>query len=346
MRVNLYGPINTLGYGYACLNVLKELVRHYEISLFLIGQPQLTTIEDKDLVQHCISNQANFDYMAPCLKIWHQFDMALNAGKGIFFGWPIFELDSFKSNERNHLQSCDRLIVCSDWAKNITNCIDRPCDVVPLGVDTSIFYPQQTKNQDNCVFFNCGKWEIRKGHDILLEAFQKAFPRGEKCQLWMMCDNPFLTEQETNEWENFYQKDDRVKILHRVNTHKELAQIMNLATCGVFPSRAEGWNLELLEMMALGKLCIATDYSGPTEYTNEDNCLLLNVEDMEPAYDGKWFHGEGNWASIKIESLVELMRYVYERWKKGNIYNKNGVETAQEYTWKNTANKLASVLNV
>ena len=51
--------------------------------------------------------------------------------------------------------------------------------------------------------------------------------------------------------------------------------------CGVFPARAEGWNLELLEMMSCNKPVIATNYSAHTEFCDDKNCMLIDIEDME-----------------------------------------------------------------
>ena len=83
----------------------------------------------------------------------------------------------------------------------------------------------------------------------------------------------------------------KVKFLDRVGSHKEVADIIRMCDCGVFPSRAEGWNLDLLEMMSCGKQVIATNYSAHTEFCNEENCMLVETTEMVDAEDGKWFRG-------------------------------------------------------
>ena len=96
----------------------------------------------------------------------------------------------------NHLNSCDEIIVASNWAADVVkgqikNSI--PVHVVPLGVDMGIFNDANFVSTNKCVFFNCGKWEKRKGHDVLLEAFKIAFPSEDDVELWMMTNNPFIT---------------------------------------------------------------------------------------------------------------------------------------------------------
>jgi glycosyltransferase involved in cell wall biosynthesis len=103
----------------------------------------------------------------------------------------------------------------------------------------------------------------------------------------------------------------------------------------VFPSRAEGWNLEALEMMSVGRPVIITNYSAHTEFCNNKNSSLIDVNDTEAAYDGIWFDGNvGDWATIDVDVLGSLMLSSY---KEGPIFNQHGVNTANNFTWRNAA---------
>ena len=125
---------------------------------------------------------------------------------------------------------------------------------------------------------------------------------------------------------------------------------MRQADCGVFPSRAEGWNLEAIEMLACGKELIATDYSAHTEFCTDENSRLIQIEEKETAYDGIWFHGQGSWAAInplQVEQLVEHMRAVHKKKQEtGKIYNENGVETAKKFNWKKTADVILENIEI
>jgi len=229
--------------------------------------------------------------------------------------------------------------------------------VAPLGVDTSIFNNSQkvVRNFSKCVFLNCGKWEKRKGHDLLLEMFRKAFPTELDVELWMMPSNPFLEQRPDlvklkDEWERYYKSDSRVRIIDRVSTHQEVAEIMRATDCGIFPSRAEGWNLELLEMMALGKNVIATNYSAHTEFCNDQNSSLIEITDFETAFDGVFFDGSsGEWASLvgkPFDQAVQHMRHFYEKWSnEEHTYNMPGVETAETLSWSNTVDNIQKAMN-
>lgn len=359
MKLNLLSPINTLGYGYTGLNIARALINNgVEVSLFPIGQPQVYTQEDADLVKQCMENAIFFDHKSPCIKIWHQHDMAQFVGKGEHIGFPIFELDTFNKTEKHHLSSVDRLFVCSEWAKDVLynhkNWTSPKVDVVPLGVDTSIFKPSNVSTSSNTIFFNCGKWEVRKGHPELIRAFISAFEPTDKVQLWLMCDNPFNSEEENAQWYSLFNttkhyENGLIKLIPRVATHHQVYNIMSQTDCGVFPSRAEGWNLEAIEMLACGKHIIITDYSAHTQFCCNQNAKLIPIKETELAFDNKWFFGQGSWAKLEnneIDVMIEHMREIH-RMKQNNelTINKFGVGTGNRFSWENSAKGIIECLN-
>jgi len=353
--INIMAPINQFGYGLTGINIIKSLSKITDVALCPIGQPQVSTQEDAEAVSQAISLSKMPDFSAPCIKIWHQFDMAQFFGKGLRIGFPIFELDEFNPLEKHHLSSLDKILVCSQWAKEIIlNGIDvdeSNVHVVPLGVDTNIFRPTPpTQRIDKTIFFNCGKWEVRKGHDILSTAFNQAFSEKDDVELWMMCDNPFFSKEEQSEWISLYKGSklgEKIHIVERVQTQEEVYNVMAQTDCGIFPSRAEGWNLELLEMMACGKQVIATNYSAHTEFCNPDNCRLINTDswEKEAAYDGKWFHGQhGKWLKIEEQEIHAISKCMQEAHTTPKSTNNAGIETSTQYSWDNSASKIMEIL--
>lgn len=341
--LNLITPINKLGYGQVGYYLARELSKLCDLHLTVIGQA-----EQKDgFIQAAISKPHHHD--APCVRIWHQHDMKMFIGRGKRIGFPIFELDTFTDTERHNLLGLDEIFVCSHWGKNVIeeNGIPVPVNVVPLGVDTAIFNPSRSNPpKDKVVFFNCGKWEVRKGHPELAEAFNRAFKPSDNVELWLMCDNPFYPPELKSKFENMFLlspmgRAGKIKLLPRVESHLQVAKLMGAATVGVFPAKAEGWNLELLEMMAIGKPVIASMYAGHTEFCNSDNATLLVSSKMERANDGVWFHGQGNWRSIDVDELTLALRHQYNMISvMNNKTNFCGIDTGKKFTWENSARKL------
>ena len=353
-KLNLFTPINSLGYGIVGVNLFKVLSQHIDVALFSIGNIHLETDELAPTVQEAVNKGRIFNGFneAPCLKIWHEHDLSTHIGNGQQYAFPFFEINKLDQTRINHLSSMDTIIVASQWAKDViinNGQISTPVKVVPLGVDPEIFTYKSQPVNDVCVFLNCGKWEKRKGHDILLEMFKKAFPNENNVALWMMPSNPFLSNKNRYEWERYYNSDSRVKIIEHLPTHKEVANVMSLSYCGIFPSRAEGWNLELLEMMAMGKYVITTNYSAHTQFCDSNNSKLITINNLEKAEDAVFFTNSiGEWASLDgqpFDQGVEYLRYYYEQWKSDpTIKNEEGIKTAQQLSWTNTAQQLEGVI--
>jgi len=346
--------INRTGYGIASLNILKALYEiDNNISFFPIGGPGVDNKNDYDFVNLIYRNSLTANFEEPCLKIWHQFDLASRIGKGKYYAYPFFELDTFNDLEKRHMSVPDHIFTSSKWAMEIlsSNGINAPISVIPLGVDTKVFdYKKinQNKDEQKYIFANIGKWEVRKGHDFLSSVFSETFPDEQNVELWILASentNSYSSKEDLIAWKKLYSKDSRIKLFSGFNGHEEIADFISKIDCGVFPSRAEGWNLELLECMAMNKPVICTDYSAHTEFCNKDNSYLIDIENLEKAYDGKAFNGQGSWAEIgnkQINQLKEYMRHCYEN----NIRNnQNGLITAQKLSWNNSANIVYGCMN-
>ena len=371
MDLNYIAPINQLGYGVVGLNILKAAVAAgHKVAFFpLNGSAGDAPESDHPVLQEAFRRGAFFNENAPSLRVWHQFDMAMHVGSGLHCGLPIFELDRFNEQEMHHLKTLDIVFAPSHWAAQVLydNGLDNVW-VAPFGVDRTIFNETSPEtyilpdpkngaetfllpNDGATTFINIGKWEYRKGHDILCRAFNMAFEPKDNVRLIMCCHSPFLGQNGGNDdWRKYYVNSPlglagKITVVpERLRYQQNLAALIHRADCGVFPSRAEGWNLDLLEVFSCGKHAIATDYSAHTEFCTAQNCLLIPVKDKEVAEDGIWFHGQGSWASLgqtQLDILVDRMRQVHAQKQQGNLRQNNaGIETAKRFSWDNCVKQL------
>lgn len=351
-KLNIQSAVTYTGYGVAGFNLIVGLIENdIDVALFPISQPVAINPSKGSIIQKAIDRRVLYNHKAPSLKIWHAWDLQTRIGSGPYYVFPFFELDTLSEMEVHNFKCCDHIFLASQWAKNILLKYDikTPISVIPMGVDTTIFdynlNSTITNKPDKYIFSIIGKWEIRKCHDILLDIFEKAFPNNENYELWVNAssDNGYITNEEKQQWESMYRDSkikDKIKLFPPLQTHKDVAKLLSYIDCGVYISRAEGWNLELLETMAMNKPAIASNYSAHTEFCNKDNCFLVDIDETEPAFDGKYFQGQGNWAKLgkkQIDQTIDYLRYVY----KNNIKsNPDGLKTAQNLTWHNSARHL------
>jgi glycosyltransferase involved in cell wall biosynthesis len=385
LNLNLMAPINPLSYGLVGWNILRALVDNgVNVSLFPIDIPNINdkqrTIEwhmshiSKDpnyinqLVEQylvpTIQNKCNYDRRAPTLRIFHQHLLHESVGYGRRVGFPIFELDKFAPHEINSLNGLHQIFVCSRWAADVlNNCKEIDVNnyhIIPLGVDRDIFNenirPEPSTNfrdpNVKTVFYLPGKLEIRKSHDIIHEIFADAFNENDSVELWLTPHSFFVTQEEMQEWLSLYKNSElgsKIKILPRFQTQVEIAQVMSQVDCVLSISKAEGWDLPCLEAMAMGKLVIATNYSGHTEFCTEENCYLIDIDEVEPAYDGKFFFNQGNWAHIgpkQKNDIITCMKHIHSDISKSvnQTISQRALETSKRFSWENTADQLISSL--
>ena len=360
MDINLIAPICNTGYGVVGLNLLLALERlGHVVCLYPRGRVEADQ-KYGNIIQRAIDRRIrpNLDAPAVTLSQHAEPELLLTMGRGLSCGFVIFELDTIEDDALYRFGALDRVFTCSDWGKRVlvdNGLAEERVRVVPLGVDGTLFAdPPEIpeRNHDDTIFFSTGKFEARKGYDFLSVVFDKAFTPDDPVRLLLHAWNPFLDDEYNETWVNLFKNTamgERVLISKgRYETQNPLASLMAQADCGVFLSRAEGWNLGLLEMMALGKPVIATNYSGHTEFLNSDNCHLVEVPDVEPAQDGFSFQGQGNWGRLDVvqaEQAIRHMRQIHELKQSGKLApNTAGQETARRFSWDHAAEQLVAAV--
>jgi glycosyltransferase involved in cell wall biosynthesis len=355
MNLNLITSIDPIGYGYVGRFILKELISAgVQVALFPLSYAVSVSDDPLNPVRLGLANAGKYDPGAPSVRIAQARTQAEHVGRGKRAGFPIFELDRLDAAEIHHLKQMDAILVCSKWAAGVvaSSGIDVPIVVAPLGVDRSIFHEEisqrrhleRPREPGPTIFVNNGKWEWRKGHDFLLQAFCNAFTPGDNIILKLLSRSYILSDEGNDSWARVFLGSSigtRVQLLPRLATQVEVAALLADCDCGVFPARAEGWNLGLLECMSMGLNVIATHYSAHTEFVEPANCRLVHVDETEPPPAGDLLWGTGNWGKLgpsQMEQMVHHLREVHRLKQEGRLPRNNaGIATAKEFTWRRTA---------
>jgi len=278
-----------------------------------------------------------------------------------FFVWETTHI------HRDFCQLLDRfdyLWVPSLWQREIAIASGLAGDrigVVPEGVDPEFFQPKfvQPKlvsvgreNQDDWDLetrpfrFVCvGKWERRKGIDLLIRAFGQAFSPHDRVELVLHSHNGYLPNFDlaaaiAQAVRRLGAEHHRILPSHPAG-RSGLTRLLHSADAFVLPTRGEGWGLPILEAMACGLPCIVTDWSGLRAFAHPGNAYLIPVKALVPVDDPQFFDPNldwGRWAEPDSEALVELMRRVYhDRAAARRIGAIARAEAAEFWTWDRAA---------
>jgi hypothetical protein len=95
--------------------------------------------------------------------------------------------------------------------------------------------------------------------------------------------------------------------LSKPMTALETRSLINCCDCFVSLHRAEGFGRGTGEAMSLGRLAMATAWSGNMDYMTQENSLLVNYNLVPVGVDQYPFWEDQHWADANVDHAVELM---------------------------------------
>ena len=163
--------------------------------------------------------------------------------------------------------------------------------------------------------FDANSYAARKNPVGMIRAFIDAFPAGMKDAPRFIVKTHGSTQRNHvfEEFRALAAGDSRVTVIDKVYTPEQVVLLQN--ACDVFLSlhRSEGYGLNIAECMAVGKLAIATNFSGNVDFMNSGNSLPIPYS-MKPVQPGEYLLGEGQWwAEPDHEAAVEALRLAFKR---------------------------------
>ena len=349
MKINVIGQRNILGFGTHYAGLCDQLYRFSFLATAIVEYD----ITNPQSVENLVRNSAPND-----INIWFLGFMEPKTieTKGRNVVWAIFENDKLTPFYMNWLNRADLVWAPSAWARDIILAHGLPATkvmVVPEGVDTELYHPHcrpwnQAQLPTKFRFLMLGKFEERKGYTQLLDAFVKAFGKNPKVELLIKGDYYIDEKRKGAMLLDFVESYNapNIRLLTGVASQEDLFVIYNMADAFVFPSRAEGWGLPLIEAMATGLPAIATNYSGQTEFLShlEDLFLpvrhnLVPIQDPEIQRLSPEHHEDlGRWAEADVDDLADKMQEMvrnYPQWRQKAL--KASAILRSRFTWANAA---------
>jgi glycosyltransferase involved in cell wall biosynthesis len=91
-----------------------------------------------------------------------------------------------------------------------------------------------------------------------------------------------------------------------------LVDLYRAANCYLSLHRSEGFGRTLVEALQNNLALIATNYSGPADFINEENAYLVRWQPRK-LLPGEYPHSKGStWSEPSIADAVNRLQYLYE----------------------------------
>lgn len=223
--------------------------------------------------------------------------------------FPAAWIDRFNA----HLNG---MTVVSSLVKDImrNNGLHIPVQVCPNGVDhlsLPAAFPEHRTNRETFTFLHVSSCFPRKGVDILLAAWGRAFRRADPVKLVIKSfDNPHNTIAEQLRQ---HQTDPDYPAVQLILDDYDTLQMQSLyqaADAFVAPSRAEGFGMPMAEAMAWGLPVIVTGHGGQTDFCNHETAWLVDYRfEYTDTHLGLF---SSVWAEPDLESLSHQLNNVYK----------------------------------
>ena len=344
--LNYVGPWNSTGYGYASIGYLEVLskickTRNITLAFRPIGEvqntdPELLEPKYKDLLKH---KDEPIRTACPVIGFWHpgHLGQVLSDFTGIKTGITTFEVSGLDANEVASLKQCHFVTTACGYTNGIIKrylSSGNTYNFIPhypyqlKGISNILRSPDPKSffdkligysfNPDAIFLSNIGKYELRKGYDLILDLLDLLDRPTVLCASWY---NPFMPSkypfgdlifrnweaQQTNSNIKVYTKDNKAIILMPpLAARRELYSIAMNCDFYLCMSRAEGFNLPLHDMNNHYIPCIYASHSANQDISAASlETRSFHVLNTSPAKDDMFFNGKFYWYEPQLREYID-----------------------------------------
>ena len=364
--ISLSLPIgDNYGWGICGRNLVRQFSSMADTQLFC------PVMGDNDPLRELVPEDwnPNYPYSSGCDPMLHAVQGAnlLPSNPNVWsdlhnVGYAFIEdIETAKRYVANGLRYFDRILTGSTWCTERLGDLGLPVETAIQGVDTSIFCPAAARpwgplfKDDKFYIFSGGKFEYRKGQDIVIAAFKHLMDKYSDIHLVCSWGNLWPATMDTMrrstliQYPEFSTNDWHVKIravmaangiqAHRYTSlplypQEQMADYYRLCDVALFPNRCEaGTNLPMMEAMACGVPVIGSMATGHVDVLDFEYCWMLS----EGRFD------QYGWFEPDLDMAVCLLEQAYLNREESRTLGLRGANAIKQFTWERTAAQILKV---
>jgi glycosyltransferase involved in cell wall biosynthesis len=283
-------------------------------------------------------------------------------------GYTFFEINVLSpQNIQNGKDNFDIIVTGSKWCEAVLrkHGLNKVTTIIQ-GIDPQLFNPTHAAKElfkDRFVVFSGGKFELRKGQDIVIKAYKILQDRHPDVMLVNAWYNPWTFSMQTMAaspyikcnftetdylkaitnifYENGIDLNRVINVMPRQNA--KMAKLYKNTDVGLFPNRCEGGtNLVLMEYMACGKPVIASFSSGHKDILNPTNSIL--IKNMKPLNINSREVLQAIWDDPDLDETIDHLEAAYQNRDTLKLIGQQAGADLTHLTWKKTGEAFYNLL--
>ena len=246
------------------------------------------------------------------------------------------------------LSQMDKQLIISEFGANEARKVGIEAEHIQIGVDVESWrMPKDEERKkiretlgysDEFIVLTVADNQERKNLSRAFEIFAK-FSEGKENTRYILVTREFnLVGWKLRSLATEYGIGNKVSIYERGIDFKQLWSLYAIADAFLLPSKAEGLGMPLLEAMAVGVPCVATDCTAMAELLADNRGYLI-----DPDYVYRDPFGNGRRYLASKEHGADILEMIYANGKPEKLV-KNAREYVEERKWRTAVDHLNGVL--
>ncbi|MFH1673060.1 MAG: glycosyltransferase family 4 protein [Pseudomonadota bacterium] len=278
----------------------------------------------------------------------------------VTIGYTFFEENIIAEDDLRWARDYyDMVAVGSSWCGEVLKSYGfSRTRVVIQGIDPFLFHMtgEKKKYRDAFVIFSGGKFEFRKGQDLVMRAVKVMQDRYKDVLLvnswynyWpesmatMSCSRYINLELPSGPYQDAIRHlvsinglDPERVIILPPQPNALMSEVYRDSDIGLFPNRCEGGtNLVLMEYMACGRPVVASFLTGHRDVLNEDYALLVHAKQVIDVSRNK--RVIARWEDPDLDEIIAQLDWAYHNRDANRDLGRRAAEAMSSFTWEETA---------
>lgn len=347
--INLIGYLTSeIGLGQSIRNI-GAAMDAAEIPCSFIDDPLPQRSNDKEYQTKCSLIQKHLANFVVCgIDGASHFYEKCEPGR-VNYLYPFWELSKVPPELKQDLSKYEGFFAPSQFiADSFSQEFNRHIPLIRQPVKSRFEYIKKPLG-DNVLkiiaFLDFDSYVSRKNPRAVLEAFLLAFPRTD--------DSVVLTvkvrgnnDRGGRELLSKYAKSDkRIRVIDKTISRSEMDNLIASADVYISMHRSEGFGFGPAEALALGKVVVATDYSGTKDFISSETGFPVAYDLVKVEANEYPFSADQVWANPSIDHAAKCLQDIHANWDQAQLKGVLGLEfMKQHYTPLAVSRHLKQVL--